>query len=550
MLKSKLFLLAAALWQAAIAFASAEDPAAQFASLQREPETVSILTESGSHALAPQANGLWMADRLQVQFHPRNGGLEIRLAAPGEAVKQVMIHWQAKLPADWKYLGDAWERAYGDLEWKALDAGRVMPWYFLASDGRLTHGYGVLTGPGALCYWTADQQGVTLHADVRCGGVGVQLGRRTLEVCTVVSRCGQADETAFEAAQKFCRLMCPHPVLPKQPVYGFNDWYCTYGHDTADQFLTNVAYVTSLSSNQANRPFAVVDDGWQWNGNGGKSPGLWNQTRPEFSPTVTMPGLAKRVGALGARPGLWYRPLIASVEQPPGWKLQRDPSVLDPTVPEVRAQIRRSVSQFRDWGYQLIKHDYTTYDICGRWGPKMGAECTSDGWAFADRSRTTAEVIRGLYQDIRDAAGRHTLIIGCNTMGHLAAGLFELQRIGDDTSGNDWNRTRDMGVNCLAFRGPQNGTFFMVDADCAGQTSANSVAWEKNSQWLDLLGHSGTSLFVSFPRESVSPDQERALREALTAAAQPQPLGEPLDWQSRRTPERWRLDGRQRGFSW
>jgi len=142
------------------------------------------------------------------------------------------------------------------------------------------------------------------------------------------------------------------------------------------------------------------------------------------------------------------------------------------------------------------------------------------------------------------------LITGCNTMGQLAAGLFELQRIGDDTSGQDWGRTRNMGVNCLAFRLPQNGTFFAVDADCVGQVSSNSVPWAKNSQWLDLLAHSGTPLFVSFPRETVSPEQKSALHEALVAASLPQPPAEPLDWLTDRTPERWHLDGKGTSFSW
>ncbi|HUC86533.1 MAG TPA: hypothetical protein VL970_15160 [Candidatus Acidoferrales bacterium] len=542
--------MAIVLWQAATIAASARTAADEFANIQREPDTVTVITESGAHPLSAQGNGLWAADGLIVRFHGRKKELQIELAAPASAVKWVEVYWAAKLPADWKYLGDAWERAYGDLEWKPLDAKRDMPWYFLASNGQRTHGYGVMVGPSALCCWTADEQGITLHADVRCGGMGVQLGKRTLAVCTVVSRRGASDETPFAAAQMFCRLMCPKPVLPKQPVYGFNDWYCTYGHDTADKFLTNVTYVASLSPNKGNRPFAVVDDGWQWKGENDRSPGLWDRTSPDFSKNLTMPDLAKRINALGARPGLWYRPLIANADQPQSWRLQRDTGILDPTVPEVRAQIRQTVLRFRGWGYELIKHDYTTYDVCGRWGPQMGSEVTPDGWAFADRSQTTAEVIRNLYRTLRDAAGYHTLILGCNTFGHLAAGLFELQRIGDDTSGNDWNRTRDMGVNCLGFRAPQNGMFFLVDADCAGQTSAHSVAWEKNSQWLDLLAHSGTALFVSFPRETVDPDQERALREALTAAAQVQPLGEPLDWQSRRAPERWRLDGKEHSFSW
>jgi alpha-galactosidase len=242
--------------------------------------------------------------------------------------------------------------------------------------------------------------------------------------------------------------------------------------------------------------------------------------------------------------------LIANADAPAGWRLQRDDQILDPTVPEVRATIRAAMARFHGWGYELVKHDYTTYDICGRWGLKMGAEVTPDGWAFSDRSKTTAEVIRGLYKDIRAAAGDDTVILGCNTMGHLAAGIFEMQRIGDDTSGRDWQRTRDMGVNCLAFRAPQNGAFFAVDGDCAGQTASNSVPWVKNSQWLDLLARSGTPLFVSFPHDTLSADQETAVRAALRAAAQKQALGEPLDWQTRRTPEQWRLDGKIHGFSW
>ena len=81
----------------------------------------------------------------------------------------------------------------------------------------------------------------------------------------------------------------------------------------------------------------------------------------------------------------------------------------------------------------------------------MVNELTDRGWSFTDRGRTTAEIVRALYEAIRASAGPAELI-GCNTIGHLGAGLFELQRIGDDTSGNEWSRTRKMGVNTLAFR--------------------------------------------------------------------------------------------------
>lgn len=546
----KIWILSLGLLQATMAYASAGFGTNQFCNIQHGPNAVSVVTEAGSYVLKPESRYLWSDDNIQIRFRSQGEELTVELAAPDVSVKWLQIRWDAKFSPDWEYLGDAWERAYGGLEWKPLDPKRVMPWYFLASGDRLTHGYGVMTDPGALCYWTVDDTGITLHADVRCGGTGVELGKRTLKVCTVVCREGQADETPFAAARAFCRMMCPDPRLPKQPVYGFNDWYCTYGHDTAREFLTNVAFVASLSPQGGNRPFGVVDDGWEWEGSHGEDPGLWDQVNPAFSKRLTMPELAAKSRALGARPGLWYRPLIADADQPESWRLERDSSILDPTVPAVRDLIRRTVARFRTWGYELIKNDYTTVDLCGRWGMEMGPEATPDGWAFADRSKTTAEVIRGLYQDMREAAGNDILIEGCNTMGQLSAGLFELQRIGDDTSGMDWSRTRKMGVNCLAFRLPQNGTFFAVDADCVGQVSSNSVPWTKNSQWLDLLAHSGTSLFVSFPRETISPEQERALRAALITASRLQPMAEPLDWQTRRTPERWRLDGKEASFSW
>ncbi|HEY1786597.1 MAG TPA: hypothetical protein VGJ73_00510 [Verrucomicrobiae bacterium] len=529
------------------AFAGAGD---DFNNLDRIPDSVSVTTESGAITLARGSGDSWTNVPVRVTTTPRSTGLGIVLFAPGIAIKSLEIHWQGNLPANGLYLGDAWERAYGDLEWKPANAQRIMPWYFLAKHGTVTDGFGVKTEPSALCYWTVETNGITLHADVRCGGMGVELGKRKLPVCTVVCRQGQINEAPFAAARAFCSQMCPRPRMPRQPVYGFNDWYCTYGHDTAAKFLTNVEFVAGLSRGNRNRPFAVMDDGWQSKGENGKSPGLWNQVNPAFSSTMTMPEIAKAVRGLGAQPGLWFRPLLANADQPQSWRLQRNPMILDPTVPQVRVFIRQTVKRFRGWGYELIKHDFTTYDLCGRWGMDMNGSVTADGWAFADRSKTTAEVIRSLYEDIRSAAGGDTIILGCNTIGQISAGIFEMQRVGDDTSGNNWARTRKMGVNGLAFRATQQGTFFAIDPDCVGQTSNDSMPWEKNSQWLYLVAHSGTTLFISIPREIVNQAQQRELSEALSAASNTQPLAEPLDWMKRRTPEHWLLDGQEKTFSW
>jgi alpha-galactosidase len=532
---------------AGLSFNARSMEADQFQNILRSPDSILITTDQGSYELQKVGQSQWQAATMEVRSEVKRDGLHIQLLAPDAGVKSLRLRWQANLAPDWKYLGDAWERAYGDLEWKPLDANRVLPWYFLESNGKWTDGYGVKTGPSALCHWTADSNNITLFADVRCGGSGVQLGGRALEVCTVVALRGQTNETPFAAAQGLCKLMNPRPRLPKQPVYGFNDWYCTYGGDSADSFLKDTELISALASSKENRPFAVVDDGWELDNTLGNP---WSAMNPAFSTTLTMPGFAKSIRALGARPGLWYRPLLASVGQPSNWRLARDTNSLDPSVPAVRAYLKETVRQFHEWGFQLIKHDFTTYDLTGNWGFQMGDSMTPDGWAFADRSRTTAEIIRNLYQDIRDAAGSDTLILGCNTIGHLSAGIFELQRVGDDTSGREWERTRRMGVNSLAFRLPQQTTFFDIDADCVGQVNTHSIPWAKNSQWLDLLAQSGTAVFVSFAQDQITPEQREALARALDRASAPQTPAEPLNWMDSRTPTEWHLNGADHSFSW
>ena len=139
-------------------------------------------------------------------------------------------------------------------------------------------------------------------------------------------------------------------------------------------------------------------------------------------------------------------------------------------------------------------------------------------------------------------------IIGCNTVSHLSAGHFEICRVGDDTSGTEWARTRKMGVNALAFRG--RAAWRLLRGGPGLRRRHQAVPWSLNRQWLDLLARSGTMLFVSLDPAALGEAQRRDLRAALALAATPQPLGEPLDWQGTVYPERWRLMGRERTYDW
>ena len=519
--------------------------------LKSAPAEVWAITETATNTLTKANKRLWKNDAIEVEISKDRKGSQVNIKAPDTALKFVMLRWKGAMPETTKVLGDTWERSYGDLAWRPITAGRAMPWYFLASDGETTHCYGVKVQPNALCCWSADTEGITLTLDVRAGGKGVQLGERTLNACTLLSRKGGKKETPYQAGVAFCKQMSPNPKLAKEPVYGFNDWYCAYGINTATNFLADVEFITSLIPEVKNRPYLVMDDGWQVNApvkKGVSGFGPWTRSNKRFA--MDMETFAKKVKALNAKPGLWYRPLFAWEEVPDSWRLKKARDFMDPTNPEVKKQIAEDMTRFRNWGYQLVKIDYLTYDMNNRWGYNLSGKVVHDDREWQDSSRTTAEVMLDLYHIMRKNAGDDVVIIGCNAMGHLAAGIFEVQRTGDDTSGLAWKRTRKNGVNTLAFRAIQDRAFYAVDADCVGLAEKDAVPWRLNSQWLDLVARSGTPLFVSWKRQFAGPEVRKALRKAFIQASKVAPTAEPLDWMETPTPTKWRFGTEEVTYNW
>ena len=264
-----------------------------------------------------------------------------------------------------------------------------------------------------------------------------------------------------------------------------------------------------------------------------------------------MEGRAREMKALGTRPGIWIRYLSDSERQLSGaleaCRLRRDPTFLDPSHPDVLAQVTRDTQRIVQWGFELIKHDYSTFDIFGRWGFQARGALTDDGWSFYDRSRTSAEIVMRFYRTIQEAAGE-AVVLGCNCIGHLCAGIHQLNRTGDDTSGVSWERTKTMGVNTLAFRMMQNHTFFSADADCVGHTG--QIPWELNRKWLRLLARSGSPLFVSCNPGMLSHSQKEELRQAFLAASEQRDRLVPVDWMEQTIPSKWNLNGRILEIDW
>lgn len=500
-----------------------------FIDILRLPDSVTAFSGLDQPVSLQRSGNQWGGAGLQVATVPASESLSVTLAAPSARPTHLHLRWNTAVGSGLLILGDAWERSYGDLHWASLVPERAMPWYFLASHGTSIHGYGVKTGAGALCFWQIDPDGVSLWLNVCNGGSGVELGERTLQAAAVVSRQGEPGESQLEAASAFCRKLCDAP-RPAFIVYGSNDWYYAYGQNTAEQIVRDAELVSSLAPSQGPRPFTVIDDGWK-----------------NKAAYPDMAALAASIRERHVRPGLWIRPLEAPSGTAPDLLLpgeRFDPHTrrsaelaYDPTVPEALAAVLAKVTQATGWGYELVKHDFSTYDLLGQWGFEMHAQPTLPGWSLHDRSQTNAEIIRSLYQSIRHAAGDRTLLVGCNTIGHLGAGLFDAQRTGDDVSGKLWERTRRMGVNTLAFRIPQHRSFFALDADCVPITT--QTPWSCNRQWLDLLARSGTVLLVSPEPAATGAEQRQALREAFAVAAAGNSHVASADWQANTTPDHW-----------
>lgn len=513
-----------------------------------EPDLVVAYSETNEFTLPRAGNG-WAASGIEFLAQQESDGHSFTLRAPEKRMLRVHLRWHLTMPNDLEFLGDDWERSYGNLCWRGLEPERIMPWYFLAAGRSITVGCGVKTNPAAFCFWQADPAGVSLWLDVRNGGRGVLAGERRLNLASIVSK-AWPDIKPFEATRQFCKVLSPSPRLPATPVYGGNNWYYAYGKSSANDIRADSERVAALAPNQDNRPFMVIDDGWSPHATAGP----WTQGNSKFP---DMAALAADMKKASVRPGIWIRPLFTKGHVRETWRLhtpnamkeyaRRQAYTLDPTVAEVRAHIAADAQRMASWGFELVKHDFSTYDLFGRWGFDMGASLTDKGWGFADSTRTNAEIIREFYQTLRSAVG-NTMLIGCNTVGHLSTGLFEMSRIGDDTSGRDWNRTRKMGVNTLAFRAPQHGAFFAIDADCAAITK--SIPWSLSEQWLSLLARSGTPLFVSLAPDAVSAETRDAVKRAFEHASQPAAIAEPLDWQQSSEPQQWLLHGEKTNFQW
>lgn len=451
----------------------------------------------------------------------------ITLYPSERAVKRIKLRWRGDMSDCFMITGDALERIYDSSTavWTGMIPDRMLPWYFQVYDGERLNCFGVKTGSDAFCNFQCDDSGITLWLDVRNGGGGVCL-KEPLVVARVVCRKGKTEESAFEASRTFCKQMCDRPVLPPKPIFGVNNWYWAYGKISHDIIMEETDNLMNMCCDAVNTPYMIIDDGWQkgrYKNRDGRTynGGPWDLTTPHFH---SMQETAAAIHEKGANAGIWFRPLLTSVQVPAEWEGPRQMHMrgilLDPSHPDVLNKISKDVSMIRNWGYEMIKHDFTTIDT-------LGDPVDEDGnWHYYDRTITNCTMLKNLYKEIQRAAG-DAVVLGCNTVNHLVAGIHAAQRIGQDTSGNHFELTRRNG--CASFiRLPQNNAFFAADPDCAAFTARVPV--DVNLDFLELCAITGCITLASVTPGFLKGRDLTRVREIYRIASKGGAGATPTDW--------------------
>lgn len=471
-----------------------------------------------------------------------------RITLEADTASWVKVTWSEKFSNDSMVLCDAWERVYGDIGWKTIDSPFFSPWYITVRENNVFRCFGVKTSPNAFCSWTLNTESITLLLDVRCGCKDTKFGGRKLVLAELVSY--EHTGEMFDAIHEFCKMMCESPKLPGHVIYGGDEWYCNYSNNSFEAVMDHAKILAECSKGLKNRPYQVVDAGWQlchnWSAYAEYIGGPFKLCNSKFG---DMKALAEAMKEIEVRPAIWLRPLETVEFLPEEAIIRRDKFVkyMDVSHPTVKQITSEDMQRLRDWGYDMIKHDFAAVDTFGKYGMDMTESIVEGDWSFYEDFKTSAEITNEYYRQVaKDAGG--AVVNACNTFSHMSAGVFESFRIGDDTSGLDFSRTVKMGVNALAVRGAQHNAFYAADPDCVGITS--NVPWEKNEEWLKLLTYSGMAVLVSVAKDCYTKQVQEAITNAFAISSAPHEVARPLDFDETLTPACWMTFEGEKKFNW
>lgn len=491
---------------------------AEFISLLRQPDSSAGATDASPLRFEEKANG--PCNDVKFSYDINESFARVTVYPSGSPVRYLKLRFRGDLSFVESVYGEQWERVSGEnsAEWRSVMGSRVLPWLcYLKGDGRYAC-YGVKVGPDSFPHWHVDARGITLFINLCCANEGTDL-TEPLVACDVVQYISREGESAYSAAKNLSRLMIDSPKMPKEPIFGVNNWYWAYGRISHESVMYETDQLMRMCDGTKHSPYMIIDDGWQYNrtyGEGAYIGGPWEMPNDRFS---DMASTADNIHQRGAKSGLWFRPLLTLGDIPDEAKLTKFGGagvILDPSHPYTLERIEMDAARIRSWGFDLIKHDFTTIDALGlgSFSEKHVFGFVQGNRRFTDKTKTTATIIKNLYKALQRGAADAD-VIGCNTVSHLTAGIHSVYRVGGDTSGRHFELTRRNGINSV-MRLPQNDLLYRVDPDCAAFTE--KVDADLNLDFLEMCAVTGMTTLASVTPDILNDAQMKRINEIYKIA--------------------------------
>ena len=520
-----------------------------FFSILRQPDRVSGATDASAYRFEED---LHLHCPVEYDYRVEGSTAKVTVYPSGSPIRFLKLRFRGDLSFVDAVCGDEWARSTGDtnpIQWCSMMAHRRLPWFCYLRAGAQIACYGVKTGPNCFAFWQADTHGLTLFLNLMAGSCGADL-QEPLVACEIVERFSEEGESPYQAATAFAKCMCTNPVLPKEPVFGVNNWYWAYGNITHDSVIMETDYLLEMTRDTRHRPYMIIDDGWQFNR---------TLTTPAYiggpwyggTHFGDMARTAADIREKGAKPGIWFRPLLTLGRIPQEACLARDSGgqVMDPTHPYTLQRIQEDAARIHDWGFQLLKHDFTTQDLLGlglMTADKHGIQFMAENRKLFDTTRPLAAVIKDIYWAIQNGMGSDP-VIGCCTIGHLVAGIHAIQRVGGDTSGRSFEWTVRNGINSM-MRLPQNDSFYRIDPDCAAFTG--KVPAEINLDFLEMCALTGVTTLASVTPGILTKEQMSRIQEIYRMADRDESRYGIVNFEKTSLPEIFEEKGQRREFNW
>ena len=256
------------------------------------------------------------------------------------------------------------------------------------------------------------------------------------------------------------RCGAPSPVkIPN----GWCSWYAGYYEElTQDELEKNVATGRTIDG----LDYMLIDGGW-WT----REIGTGKLGEPEWNPAKFPQGMKHAAESIvdgGLVPGLHMRPWEGWQPRPEGIPDWAQGAGINLSRPEALDYLRELTRwTCGAWGYRMIKIDFLAYDFLGHWGNALPGDFITSHPAYDD-TLTNAQIYVNALAAMREGAGSGVFIIGCNSFHGLSYGLVDANRMGDDvsTTAVSWDRTFQMGVQCIAPFQHLNGRVWANDPDC------------------------------------------------------------------------------------